>query len=89
MQTVQQVEVLPKRAGAGYTLLAYLTCPDAKADVYRRRNEWRTNGSTGPARAIGQWAQTVPYTHLTLPKNLRVKNYELSGSLEKTTRDKT
>jgi hypothetical protein len=53
MQDVAHIQVLPKRAGPGYTLLVTFRTPAIKAAVYRLRNAWRSNGSEGPALAIG------------------------------------
>jgi hypothetical protein len=53
MQDVAHIQVLPKRAGPGYTLLITFRTPAIKAAVYRLRNAWRSNGSEGPALAIG------------------------------------
>jgi hypothetical protein len=53
MATVSLVRVYPNKKGPGFTLMAHLTCPYSKNMVIRRRNKWRSNGSSGPALSIG------------------------------------
>ena len=81
MSSVSQVRVYPNKAGPGFTLMAHLTCPYSKNMVIRRRNKWRSNGSSGPALSIGHdltptqrdmQAKLFPVMHSLYERGLRL-----------------